>query len=146
MPTARVSQKTVRQSASCWVTPPINGVSPGTRAKAMVMAAMVRASSTPSKLSRVAARETTSAAAAPAACTARAHSSVDKLSATAQARVPARNRARPANSTGRRPNRSASGPYTSCATAKASRKTARVSCAAPASTPRAAAMKGRAGV
>jgi hypothetical protein len=66
--------------------------------------------------------------------------------ASRQIAVPARNTAIPANSAGRRPIRSDSGPQNSCAQAKAARNTVMVSFTSPAGAPKACASEGSEGV
>ena len=106
---------------------------------------ITRAPSAGAYRSRITARPQVTAAAMPQPCRARQPASAPTLAASAAPMPAATNSDSPASSTGRRPQRSAIGPQTSCATPKQMISADSVSCTAPMPAPKALPMAGRAG-
>src|SRR5258706_3060518 len=122
---------TTRQPPSSNNCPPINGESNGPIDVTMASIDSTRAASVGSCASRAIARASTDAAPAPSACTKRNTTSEPIENDSAHATLASTYITMPPSSTGRRPNESDSGPYSSMPTEKPNMKLVNVACAAP---------------
>ena len=130
-----------------WATrpAPTNGEKLGASDDAVMTMDSARVRAGPSYRSRAIARDSTDAPAAPIACTPRPRFRSGRLDDIAQIIVPRTNSRTAACSTGARPQRSDSGPTTSCPAANTIRKLLSVMARSRGSTPKSSAIAGNAG-
>src|SRR5579864_52791 len=136
---------TARQPPSRSNWPPISGASNGPIDVKIASIDSTRAASVGSWASRAIARASTEAAPAPSACTKRNNISEPIENDSAHATLASTYITIPPSSTGRRPNESDNGPYSSMPIEKPNMKLVSVDCAAPAATENAWAIDGRLG-
>jgi hypothetical protein len=134
-----------RQPIGSVSRPPRSGATTGATPPTIIMSENARAAGLPVARSEITARPITIPAAPPSPCSSRATTSTPIVGANTAAALARTHSAAPATSGGTRPNRSESGPKTSCPAVTPTRNAVSVNCTVVAEVASSVVIRGNAG-